>query len=78
LTFWIIDYDLEKGFASKQPLLMAEKYAFLEENEKALDWLEMAFEQHSLGPIKNNPYYKNIKTERRFIALLEKMCLADN
>ncbi len=75
---YIIDYDLEKGFASKQPLLMAEKYAFLEENEKALDWLEKAFEQHNIGPIKNNPYYKNIKSEPRFIALLEKMGLADN
>ena len=27
---YIIDYDLQNGFANKQPLLMAEKYSFLE------------------------------------------------
>lgn len=72
---YIIDYDLQNGYADKQPFLMAEKYAFIKEEQIALDWLEKGYEQHQLGPIKNNLYFKNIKTEPRFIALLEKMGL---
>ncbi|MGB5507787.1 hypothetical protein [Robiginitalea sp.] len=74
----VIDYDLQNGYADYQPIYMAEKYALLGEEEKALDWIEKAFEQHNVGAIKNNIYFKNIKTEPRFIAILEKMGLADN
>jgi len=75
---YIIDYDLKKGYASKQPFLMAEKYAFLGENEKALEWLEKAFEQN-LGVLQiyNNPYFKNFHSEPRFKVLLKKMNLGN-
>ena len=72
---YLIIYDFQKGFDERWPESMAEKYALLGEEEKALDWLEKAFEQHNIGPIKNNLYFKNIKTEPRFIAILEKMGL---
>lgn len=74
---YLINYDLQKGIADNRPILMAEKYALLGEEEKALDWLEKAFEQNKIGPIKNNLYFKNIKTEPRFIAILAKMGLED-
>ena len=74
---YLINYDFQKGFDERWPHVMAEKYALLGEKEKALDWLEKAFEQHNIGPNKNNLYFKNIETEPRFIAILEKMGLAD-
>ena len=74
---YMIDYDIENDYAYDQPNLMAQKYAFLEEKEKALEWLEISFEQRDLGrvTIKADPYFEILYNEPRFIALLEKMGL---
>jgi hypothetical protein len=67
------------GYAHNQPYKLAQKYAFLDEKEKALEWLEMAFEQHSLRiPLLNSdPYFENLRSEPRFKAILKKMGLED-
>lgn len=76
---YIIDYDLEKGYAHKQAYVMAQKYAFIEENEKALEWIERAMINKELGiiQIKNDPYFKDLHNEPRFKAILKQMGLEE-
>ena len=38
---YIINYDLEKKFAHNQAYRMAQKYAFIKENEKALEMVKV-------------------------------------
>ena len=81
---WVIDFDLNKyggednygGFYFYQT---AQKYAFIDEKDKALKWLEMAYDNHSrlMHRIKYDPYFKNIRNEPRFLAILKKMNLGD-
>ena len=76
---YIIDYDLENGYAQNQAYWMAQKYAFIEENDKALEWLEIAMEHHDLKmpKIKNDPYFKDLHNEPRFKAILRQLGLLD-
>ena len=74
---YIIDFDLEKGYAQNQAYRMAQKYAFIKQNENALEWIEVAFNNHDLEipKIKNDPYFKDLHNEPRFKAILKKMDL---
>lgn len=76
---YIINYDLENNFTQNQAYRMAQKYAFIEENKKALEWLEIAIEHRELEipKIKNDPYFRNLHNEPRFKAILKKMKLED-
>ena len=58
---------------------IAQKYAFLGENDKALTLLEKCLESRSIWApyIKCNLFFKDLQSEPRFIAILEKMNLAD-
>jgi Flp pilus assembly protein TadD len=59
------------------PTRVAGIYAVLDEKEKALEWLERAYEQRSgyLVSIKNDFVFENIWNEPRFLALLKKINL---
>ena len=59
------------------PFMLAMRYALIEENEKALDWLEICYDNQIPYIITINylVYFKNLRSEPRFIALLKKMGL---
>lgn len=72
-------YWIKTGVADKNPVKMAQNYAYVEDREKALKWLELAYEDHDFDiiSIKNNYAFKDLRNEPRFLALLEKMNLGD-
>ena len=86
---WIIDYDLRNGDNSDGKLgigwnnfqlyWVAQKYAFLDNKMEAIKYLEIAYNRKStsLYHIKYDPYFKNLRTEPRFLAILEKMNLGN-
>lgn len=68
-------YKKDKGPLSE----LAELYAFIYEKNSALTCLEKSFgKDPSLARIKYDPFFKDIKTDPRFIVLLRKMNLADD
>ena len=74
---WLIDYDLKNSPGGTY--FLAQKYAFLGENENALTMLEKCFKERDIWApyMKGNPYFKKLHNEPRFKAILEKMGLAD-
>ncbi len=52
-------------------------YAALGRNDRALEWLERAYQQHSAGLayLKVNPRYDGLRSDPRFVALLRKVNL---
>ena len=56
---------------------ISELYADLGDRDKALDWLEKAYRQRSpsLVSLKLNPHFDSLRSEPRFLALLEKIGL---
>jgi serine/threonine protein kinase/tetratricopeptide (TPR) repeat protein len=61
------------------PQDVAVVYASLGENEQALDWLEKAYAERSLGThyLKFDPAWTGLRSHPRFIKLLQKVGLAD-
>ena len=59
----------------KHPLAIAGVYSVLGEKEKAIDWLERAYDERSgyLAGIDCDFVYENLRTEPRYQALLEKL-----
>ncbi len=55
----------------------AQTYGSISDNEKALEYLEIAFERRSsyLYEIKHDPYFENLRLEPRFLTILDKMKL---
>ena len=74
---WILVNNSEKYIDDHMIALF---YSVIGDSQNALRYLEKAFEDNSLGMpfISNNIDLDTIKTEPRFVALLEKMGLADN
>ena len=56
---------------------VAEVYAYRGETDKALDWLERAYQQHDSGLIdlKLDPLLKSLRREPRYMEILKKMRL---
>jgi len=56
------------------PHLVAQVYAALGDKERALDWLEKAYREHSAGlvSLKVDPVWDPVSDEPRFVSLLEK------
>lgn len=73
---WLIQYDIK---IKVDIYHIAEKYAFLGENDKALALLEKCYKRRSVWApyMKGNPFFKNLKSEPRFQAILKKMDMAD-
>jgi serine/threonine-protein kinase len=66
----------ERSYA--QAVALAAVHAGLGEKDRALDWLERAFEEHcgGLGWARYDPVWDSLREEPRFQALLSKMNLA--
>ena len=56
---------------------VAEVYAYRGDADKALDWLERAYEQHDSGlvDLKIDSSFKDLRQSPRYVNLLEKMHL---
>jgi hypothetical protein len=81
--------NIEEAAATQQRLLeshgdlaayqQAELFAAWGENDTALDWLEVAHRQHDPGivDIKSDIEFIALREHPRFVAILQKMNLAD-
>ncbi|OMP29919.1 helix-turn-helix domain-containing protein [Mangrovimonas sp. DI 80] len=58
---------------------IAQKFAFLDEPENALKWLEIAFRRKNaeLFMIKYDPYFENLRSNSDFLEILQKMNLGN-
>jgi len=56
---------------------IAQVYAFRGQSDKSFEWLELAYEQRDPGlpEIKSNPLFNNLRHDRRYTELLNKMRL---
>jgi hypothetical protein len=61
------------------PFYVAIVYAGLNENEKALDWLEKAYDDRSNGIVflKVDPQLDSLRSNPRFRSLLQRLALPD-
>jgi TolB-like protein/DNA-binding winged helix-turn-helix (wHTH) protein len=79
---WRWDIERLKERAAQDefaPTKFAARYASLGEKDKALDWLERAYEKHvdDMPLIKVDPHYDSLRSEPRFQDLLRRMNLAN-
>jgi TolB-like protein/AraC-like DNA-binding protein len=79
---WINNLDIEYADAQRtmhNSYWIAEKFAFLGEYDKAMEWLEIAYQRknRNLYWIKYDYYFTNMHGDTRFLALLEKMNLGN-
>lgn len=60
------------------PSGIAQLYALIDESDKAFEWLDIAYEKNDfyLTIIKISPFFDNLRTDPRYIALLKKMGLS--
>jgi TolB-like protein/DNA-binding winged helix-turn-helix (wHTH) protein len=80
--FWQKHLELElqatETGANASPSELARAYALASENDKAFAWLEKAYEQREgeeLTLLKVDPDYKNVRSDPRFSAFLQKLGL---
>lgn len=71
---WLIELEKNKK-ESARPYYLAKYHAYLREDDIALTFLEEAYNEQSmhLMEIKNNPFFKNLQSQPRFISILNKM-----
>jgi adenylate cyclase len=71
--------DFKSKFAQTSSVLIAEAYAFRDDANAALVWLGQAYEQRDplMMFIKVDPYFRNLRKDHRFQALLAAMKLVD-
>jgi serine/threonine protein kinase/Flp pilus assembly protein TadD len=69
--------QLIASFSDVAAYQVAQAYAYRGEGDKALDWLERAYEQHDSGLVvlKIDPSFKDLRQSPRYLNLLEKMHL---
>ena len=69
--------ELIAKYQTQAPYQVAEVYAFRNENDRAFEWLERAFAARDAGltEIKADPLLKGLRSDRRYIAVLQKMRL---
>jgi len=65
------------GQRDPSPFLVAIIYTGLEDADRAFDWLEKAFQQHSweLPILKQSPVFMNLRTDRRYQSLVDRLGL---
>jgi TolB-like protein len=71
--------EVELNNSNPSPYRLAHLYAFLGKNEEALDYLDKVMEEKypQILRIYSNPNFDNLRSEPRFIALIEKMGLSN-
>jgi hypothetical protein len=52
-------------------------YAQMKEYEKALEWLEKAYDEHTIINVFSDPEFENIRTDSRCWELVKKMGFSD-
>jgi hypothetical protein len=69
--------NLIAKFANTSAYFVAMNYAYRNDRDLALQWLDRAYQQKdpSLVEIVGEPLFKNLATDPRFIAFLRKMNL---
>jgi tetratricopeptide (TPR) repeat protein len=69
--------ELIEKSAKDSAFQIAEVYVYFGESDKAMDWLERAYQQHDSGLtlLKVDPLLNNLRQNPRYIQLLEKMQL---
>ena len=73
---WKIEIDIkDAGNRAKSYWWLADSYAMIGEDEKALDWLEKAYESHQTNQMNWNLHFKNLHNNPRYIAILKGMGL---
>ena len=67
--------ELIAKYGSWSAYQIAEVYAYRGENDKAMEWLERAYQQHDSGTAfaKADELFKGLRRNPRFLALLKKM-----
>ncbi|WMI70109.1 helix-turn-helix domain-containing protein [Mangrovimonas sp. YM274] len=80
---WINDMDIEhlksQGTLYNNAYWIAQKFAYLEEDAKVLEWLETAFERKNaeLYKVKYDPYFEKLHNNPEFLKFLKKMNLGN-
>jgi TolB-like protein/AraC-like DNA-binding protein/Tfp pilus assembly protein PilF len=80
IGFAINTYKKTPDIETNHPDLdIAELYALINKKDSAMVYLEKSFgKKIDCVRIKDNPFFRDLKTDPRFIALLQKMNLADD
>ncbi|WP_053992887.1 helix-turn-helix domain-containing protein [Mangrovimonas sp. TPBH4] len=80
---WINEEDTSnpksEGTLHNNAYWIAQKFAYLEEDAKVLEWLETAFERKNavLYKVKYDPYFDKLHNNPEFLEFLEKMNLGN-
>jgi TolB-like protein len=73
---WKIEIDIEDaGNTANSNYWLADSFGMIGEDEKALDWLEKAYESHETTQMSWNLHFKNLRNNPRYIAILKGMGL---
>jgi tetratricopeptide (TPR) repeat protein len=74
---WLIKSEIQNP--SPNSLKLADWYAMLDQRKEALNWLEKAFKERipQVVDISIDPIYNNLRSEPRFIELINKMGLSE-
>jgi tetratricopeptide (TPR) repeat protein len=77
LLNWLIEMELQAP--SPNSLKLADWYAMNDQRKEALNWLEKAFKERlpQVVNISKDPIYNNLRSEPRFIELINKMGLSE-
>jgi len=67
--------ELIAAYANDSAFQIAEVYAYRGEVDKAIQWLDRAYQQHDSGltDLKSDPLFKGLHQNPRYIELLKKM-----
>ncbi|MFD2724624.1 helix-turn-helix domain-containing protein [Hyunsoonleella rubra] len=79
---WLNDLDINhegEDHVYHSAYWIAQKFAFLGEHDKALEWLEIAFERRNaeLYRIKYDHFFKGMQEHPKFLSILNRMNLGD-
>jgi TolB-like protein/AraC-like DNA-binding protein len=79
LLNWLTEWQLKLNPENLDLYFIAKWYAMQGKKEEALEWLEKGVEEHSsrIPRIINELTFENLRTEPRFVALINKMGLSD-
>jgi TolB-like protein/Flp pilus assembly protein TadD/predicted Ser/Thr protein kinase len=75
--YWRKDLELSNQLIRPNPMRIARTYAYLGEQEKALDWLEKAFQQRDsfAATLKLHPAFDSLHSHPRFAELVRRLGL---
>jgi len=79
LLNWLTEWQLKLNPENPDLYFIAKLYAMQGKKEEALEWLEKGVEEHSsrIPRIINELTFESLRTEPRFVALINKMGLSD-